>query len=117
MGRILDARTRIVNALTAANIVAVTDARNARPMTVLVDPPTMTRSTGSGTGSQVLLEFTLTVLAAPPGNQDALDWLSNTVDAITSITGIAATQATPGVYSVGSQELPAYTVTVMTAGY
>lgn len=117
MGRILDARTRLVNALTAANLAVVTDPRDARPRTVIIDPPTMTRSTGSGLGSQVMLEFNCTVVAAPPGNQDALDWLSDAVDTITSISTVAATQATPGIYSVGGQELPCYTITVMTVGY
>lgn len=117
MGRILDARTRLVNALTGAGLAVVTDPRDARPRTVIIDPPTMTRSTASGTGSQVMLEFNCTVVAAPPGNQDALDWLSDTVDTITSITNFAAVQANPGIYSVGGQELPCYTVSVMTVGY
>ena len=117
MGRILDARARIVTALSGAGLTVVTDPRNARPLSVIIDPPTMTRSTASGTGSQVMLEFNCIVLAAPPGNLDALNWLSNTVDTITSITNFAATQATPGVYTVGGQELPCYTVTVVTVGY
>ena len=117
MSRIVDARTRIVSALEDAGLKVVTDSRNARPLTVLVDPPTMTRSTASGIGSQVQLEFILTALAPPPGNLDALNWLSATVDTITSISNVAAMSATPGVYSVGGQELPCYTVTVATVGY
>lgn len=117
MGRIVGARDRLVTALETAGLKVATDARNARPLTVLVDPPTMTRSTGSGSGSQVMLEFTITALAPPPGNLDALNWLSDTVDTITSISTIAAMAASPGVYSVGGQELPCYTVTVATVGY
>jgi len=117
MGRIIDARTRLVNDLAAAGLTVVTDPRNARPLSVLVEPPTMSRGSASGTGSQVLLEFVLTVLAAPPGNLDSLNWLSDTVDTITNIATVAAINAAPGVYTVGSQELPAYTVTVNTIGY
>lgn len=117
MGRIVDARDRLVTALETAGLKVATDARNARPLTVLVDPPTMTRSTASGTGSQVMLEFVITALAPPPGNLDALNWLSDTVDTITNIANVAAMSASAGVYSVGGQELPCYTVTVATVGY
>lgn len=111
MARINDARERLVTVLTAANAVVVSDSRNIRPGVVVIDPPDVTRSTTN----QLLLTFNLNVVMAPPGNLDALIPLLDLVDKIIDAT--AATSATPTVYSVGGQELPAYTVTVPWPAY
>jgi hypothetical protein len=51
----------------------------------------------------------------PPGNLDALIALLDTMDIVIDAT--SATDATPTVYTVGNQELPAYTVTVPWVAY
>lgn len=111
MGRTNDARLRLVDTLTAANITVVSDARNVRPGVVVIDPPDVTRSTTN----QLSLTFSVNVVMAPPGNLDALIPLLDLLDQVIDAT--SATSATPTVYSVGGQELPAYTVTVPWVAY
>jgi hypothetical protein len=111
MGRTNDARLRLVSTLETAGIVVVSDSRNARPLSVIIDPPQVTRSTTN----QLSLSFPVNVLMPPPGNLDALIALLDTMDIVIDAT--SATDATPTVYTVGNQELPAYTVTVPWVAY
>lgn len=111
MARINDARQRLVDKLTAANITVVSDSRNIRPGVVVIDPPDIQRSTTN----QLTLSFPLNVVMAPPGNLDALVPLLDLVDKVIDAT--SATSAAPTVYTAGGQELPAYTVTVPWVAY
>lgn len=110
-GIFADARTAIVNALTALGLAAVTDPRNARPMSVLVDPPTFDAFTYN-VGD---MRFNLLILAAPPGNQDAEDYLITTADTIMASTTLAVTNGRPTSVTVGDQTIPAYSLTVAIA--
>jgi hypothetical protein len=110
-GIFAESRTAIVNALTALGIASVTDPRNARPMTVMVNPPTF----DSFTYNVGDIRFELLILAAPPGNQDAEDYLITTADTIMASTTLAVTDGRPIAVTVGDQQIPAYSLTVAIA--
>ena len=107
-GPLNDARTAIVAQITASGYVPVTDPRNARPLTVFVELPTIV-----GVTHKVLdLTFTLRVLGAPPGNLDALDWVFTAVDVLIQNRNLAIVAGAPSLAQIGTQELPAYDLTV-----
>ena len=101
------AQSTLVSSLTALGLKVVTDVRNARPLTVLVDPPTF--STFNSNIAEI--EIDLKVLAAPPGNQDATDYLITTADTIMN-SPISLIRGIPGVMIIGGQEVPTYDLTV-----
>lgn len=107
-GIFAEATTAIANRITALGLVPVTDPRNARPLTVFIELPTFT----SFTYNVGDLTFTLRVLAAPPGNQDAGDYLMTTIDTLMADSGLAVVAGQPTTAVIGSQELPAYDLTV-----
>lgn len=107
-GPIGDVRTAIVAEITAAGFAPVTDPRNARPLSIFVELPTITATT-----YKVLdMTWTLRVLGAPPGNQDALDWIFTTVDTLIQRRNLAIVSGAPSLAQIGTQELPAYDLTV-----
>lgn len=107
-GPCADARAEIVSQITASGYAAVTDSRNARPLTIFVGLPSIRAVT-----SKVLdLTFPLHVLGAPPGNQDSLDWILTAVDVLIQNADLAITVGDPGFMSIGSQDLPSYDLTV-----
>ena len=110
-GIFAESRTAIVNALTALSLVPVTDPRNARPMSVLINPPTFD-SFNYNVGD---IRFELLILAAPPSNQDAEDYLITTADTIMASTTLAVTGGRPVSVTVGDQQIPAYSLTVAVA--
>jgi hypothetical protein len=110
-GIFAESRTAVVNALTALGIAVVTDPRNARPLTVMVNPPTF----DSFTYNVGDIRFELLILAAPPGNQDAEDYLITTADQIMASTTLAVTNGRPIAVTVGDQQIPAYSLTVAIA--
>ena len=101
------AQATVVATLTGLGIKAVTDPRNARPMTVLVDPPTFT----AFNSNIAEIEIDLKVLAAPPGNQDATDYLITTADTIMN-SALSLIRGIPGVILLSGQEIPTYDLTV-----
>jgi hypothetical protein len=108
VGPLADARSAIVTEITNAGYAAVTDPRNARPLSVFVELPTITAVT-----NKVLdLTFTLRVLGAPPGNQDSLDWIFTAVDTLIQVADLAVVAGSPSLAQIGTQELPAYDLTV-----
>jgi hypothetical protein len=101
------AQSTLVSSLTALGLKVVTDVRNARPLTVLVDPPTF----NIFNSNIAEIEIDLKVLAAPPGNQDATDYLITTADTIMN-SPISLIRGIPGVMIIGGQEVPTYDLTV-----
>jgi hypothetical protein len=61
------------------------------------------------------MTFTLRVLAAPPGNQDAIDYLYTTIDTIINTTTIDVLDGRPSMTTIGGQEIPSYDLTVAVA--
>ena len=96
--------------LTTLGLVPVTDPRNARPQSVLIELPTVDAFTYN-VGN---ITLRLRVLAPPPGNQDAGDYLMKIADQIMN-SPIAVTDLRPGLVSVGGQDLPSYDLTVAVA--
>jgi hypothetical protein len=56
----------------------------------------------------------LRVLAPPPSNSDAADYLMQIADQIMN-SPIAVTDLRPGLVSIGGQDLPSYDLTVAVA--
>jgi hypothetical protein len=97
-------------ALTTLGLVPITDPRNARPQSVLIELPTV----DSFTYNVGNITLRLRVLAPPPSNQDAGDYLMKIADQIMD-SPIAVTDLRPGLVSVGGQDLPSYDLTVAVA--
>lgn len=110
-GIFAESRTAVVNALTALGLAPVQDPRNARPMSVFVEPPSFDNFNAGFINAVADLTFTIRVLGAPPGNQDSTDYILTTVDTILN-SGVVFTSGRPTVAVVGTQELPAYDLTV-----
>ncbi len=109
-GILVDAVNACKTALTALGLVPITDPRNARPLSVLIELPTVDAFTYN-VGD---MEVRLRILAPPPGNQDAGDYLMTIADQIMNST-IAVTDLRPGLASIGGQDLPTYDLTVAVA--
>ena len=109
-GILVDAVNAVKTQLTALSLVPITDPRNARPMSVLIELPSVTAFTYN-VGD---IRLTLRVLAPPPGNQDSGDYLMSIANQIMDST-IAVTDLRPGLVSVGGQDLPSYDLTVAVA--
>lgn len=110
VGRLNASRESLSAKLTTAGLVVIDDPRNARPNSVMIDPPAVTTPSFGQPNATLFLEFTVTALAPPPGNLDALKALLDTVDTV--LDTVAVLSANPSVYTVGNQELPAYSITV-----
>ena len=109
-GILVDAINAVKTALTGLGLVPITDPRNARPLSVLIELPTVSAFTYN-VGD---IELRLRVLAPPPGNQDAGDYLMTIADQIMN-SAIAVTDLRPGLATVGGQDLPTYDLTVAVA--
>ena len=96
--------------LTSLGLAWTTDPRNARPRSVLVELPTF----DSWTYNVADVRLTLRILAAPPGNQDAGDYLITTADTLMN-SSLAVTNGRPGFTTTGGQDLPTYDLTVAVA--
>jgi hypothetical protein len=99
--------TKVSTSITARNLVPVTDPRNARPLTVFIELPRFT----SWNNNVATVELVIRVLAAPPGNSDAADYLMTTVESLMQ-SDMDIIAGAPSIALVGSQEIPAYDLTV-----
>ena len=109
-GILVDAVNAVKTALTGLGLKPVTDPRNARPLSVFIELPSVTAFTYN-VGD---IELRLRILAPPPGNQDAGDYLMTIADQIMN-SPIAVTDLRPGLATVGGQDLPTYDLTVAIA--
>ena len=110
-GILAAAQAQVVAAVTAAGYVPVTDPRNARPLTVFVDLPT-----ADGFNNNILdCTIELRILAAPPGNQDAADWLLTAADTLHQSASLALVAVQPGSINIGEQIIPTYDLTARVA--
>jgi hypothetical protein len=101
------AQQTLVSSLAALSLAVVTDPRNARPMSVLVGPPSF-----ECFNDQIAdISFSVSILAAPPGNQDALDYLITAADTIMN-SPISVLRGSPGMAFIGGQDVPTYDLTV-----
>ena len=109
-GIFAEAQATLVASLEALGLAVVTDIRNARPMTVLVDPPNF-EAFNSNIGD---ITFSVKILAAPPANSDAVDYLVTAADTIMD-SEISVLRGTPGVLIAGEQNIPTYDLAVRVA--
>ena len=100
----------VKTALTALGLKPVTDPRNARPLSVMIELPTFDAFTYN-VGD---IRLTVRILAPPPGNQDSGDYLVTVADQIMN-SPIAVTDGRPGFATYGGQDLPCYDLTVAVA--
>lgn len=109
-GILVTAVNAVKTQLLALNLKPVTDPRNARPMTVMIELPTLDVFTYNVGDIRVPIK----VLAPPPGNQDSGDYLMTTVDQIMN-SPIAIVDGRPGLANYGGQDIPTYEMTVAVA--
>jgi hypothetical protein len=93
--------------ITALGLKPVTDPRNARPLTVFVELPTF-ESFNNQTAD---ITIDLRVLGAPPGNSDTTQYILGVVDQLMN-SSLAVVSGRPSIAQIGSQELPAYDLTI-----
>jgi len=109
-GIFTDTINTVAASISALNLVPVTDPRNARPLTVFIELPTFTCF-----NNQIAdITIDLRVLGAPPGNQDATDYILGVVDTIMN-SELSVVSGSPSVATIGSAELPAYDLTIRIA--
>ena len=109
-GILADAITAISTDLAGLGYKVVTDPRNARPLTVLLELPTLDSFTYNVGDIRVRAR----ILAAPPGTHDATDWLITQVDTIMA-SDIGVLSGSPGYATYGGQEIPTYDLTIAVA--
>lgn len=106
MGALNDLTADLASTLTGEGLEVITDPRQLRPNVCLIEPP---RVSGIS-GNLSTVEWDVQICAQPPGDDTAVALLLDQVDII--IEAVPVTSATPGVFSSGGQDLPAYTCTV-----
>lgn len=106
-GLFVESVDAVKTALAGLGLTVVTDPRNARPLSAFVEAPTF------DTFSRDVSDISITVrlLAPPPGNDDALQWLLTKCDAIIN-SSLAVTAGQPSTAIIGEQQLPAYDLTI-----
>ena len=106
-GIFLDAITTVRVSLKKLGFTAVVDPRNVRPGTVFIELPTF----DSFNYNIADIRITIRVIAAPPGNSDATDWILQAVDKIMN-SEMAVLDGRPGMATYGNQDLPTYDLTI-----
>jgi len=109
---IAEARAAIVAELEPLGVPVVVDVRDLQPPAIVVGlADQIDWYTVCGPQARVRVS----IVAAPPGNADAGDWLSDTVEAVLrALSGAQAGPATLGTYDPGNgSRLPAYDVPVI----
>lgn len=106
-GIFYDAIQAIKTQLLALGLAPVTDPRNARPMTVVIEMPSFDTFT-SNVGN---ISIPLRIIGAPPANQDNSNYLITVADKIMD-SPISVTSGQAGYATYGGQELPTYDLQV-----
>jgi hypothetical protein len=109
-GILYEAVNTVKTSLTVLGLVPVTDPRNVRPLSVLIQLPS-SNNFNYNVGD---IDIRIQVCAPPPGNQDAGDYLMQIADQIMN-SAMAITDMRPGMLSIGGQDLPTYDLTVRVA--
>ena len=109
-GTLAAAVTAVKTVLSGLGLKPVTDPRNARPLTVFIELPTAQMANSNIPDVTIVLR----VLAPPPGNQDATDYLLTVADTIIG-SSLAVVSASPSMALIGEQQLPAYDLTTRLA--
>lgn len=109
-GILAEAYNNVVTRLQNAGLNVVTDPRNARPMTAYVELPTVTAFNSNIIDATIMIRL----LAPPPGNQDAADYLLTTANVVhQNVEGI--TTINPSSALIGEQQIPTIDLTARVA--
>jgi hypothetical protein len=106
-GIFTDAINKIVADLTALGLAVVTDPRAARPYSVFVELPTFESFTSRIADATVVLR----VLASPPAEQNAANFMLKVTDQIMA-ADLGVVSGRPTAALIGDQSIPAYDLTV-----
>lgn len=106
-GVLHQAVTAVAGLVTAAGFQAVTDPRAVRPYCVFIELPTFTGFTKAVADITIRLRL----LAPPPGDANAAEWLLNTADTLMAVGNLAVIDGAPSIAMIGNQDLPAYDLT------
>lgn len=109
-GILAEAYNNVVSRLQSAGMNVVTDPRNARPMTAFVELPTVAAYNSNIIDATIMVRL----LAPPPGNQDASDWLLSNADVVHENVG-GITTINPSSVLIGEQQIPTIDLTVRVA--
>ena len=101
-------RADLVAQMTAAGIPNVTGDPRLQPPGVLVDVPDTIDTITAAAGWRV--QYVVKVVAAPPGDAEAADWLLATTQQVLQVFGYGAA-ARVGTVTVDGKDCPAYIVT------
>lgn len=107
-GRFAEGLADIVTKLEALGLTVITDPRNVRPISVFVELPSFTTFSKAVSDTTVVVRL----IAAPPGNQDAADWLMTQTDLIVNAGTLGVTDGQPSQVLIGDQSLPAFDITI-----
>ena len=110
MDAFTQARAELKATLEAAGIDNVTLDPRLEPPGVLVDAPSSVEPANGGATWTLVIPVRL--IAPPPGNADALDWLLATLEPVMVAIGIDEARARAGTYSLNDKDCPAYSVEV-----
>jgi len=99
-------RYAIVDTLNDAGIKAVGDPR-LQPPGVLVDGPDFDQPVGN----EMAVRYTIHVIAAPPGDAEALDWINDTAAQVVAALGYFNLSGFAGTYPLGDADCPCKTIT------
>lgn len=98
----------LISTLSSYGLRVFANVNELRPPGVLIDPPTFR----SISPQIVEVDYPIHLVAAPPGDWRALKATLDAVDTVLeNLTPASQIIATPGVYSVGNQDLPSYQIT------
>ena len=98
-------RSTIATALVTAGVVASLDPSAAVP-TVLVGSPSVLGAEGVGGWT---VDFPIQIMAAPPGNAEALEWM---LDQVEKVLTVFPGPAFPRTIEHLGKDVPAYLATV-----
>lgn len=102
------ARAGIVAQVEALGLRVTDDARTVNPPCVLVElPENVTRLTGCAYRASL----PVVILAPPPGDAAAVDWLLDTLEQLLDVLNVD--QADPTRRDIGGQTLPGYRLSVL----
>jgi hypothetical protein len=110
MSSFSEARNAVAATLTAAGVTPVSLDPRGQPPFVLVDAPSSVAPQNAG--STWNLAIPVRIIAAPPGNAEALDWMLEQLETVLVALDPNDCTARAGTYPVNDKDCPAYLVDV-----
>ena len=102
-------RETLAGKIEAEGLTVALDPRDVNPPCVLIGVP---RVVGVLTGCAVAVELSVEIVAPPPGNLDALEWMLEQVPTVMGATG--AEGGSGASRRIADTELPVYQLNILT---